>query len=850
MPRQNPFLRRASSPGDINNNESNGPITSAPPVPSFHPGKLAQASLSESALKVPLKPVAFKNTQPRATSMRPSRFIKASTPTSSTSSPLVASDHSNGKETQIVNNSEMTSFIGLFEAFTQKVYIEGYLMRYNDTECSNSSTVSFSSDDSQQKKTKTKMFVELSGSTLILWDAEAPGSSIMPTYTQIMDTATIYGESIEGGNKKTKYVFTLCSNTKSKTMFETSDYATMVRWVSAIRLSCFEKQRLHQLFTHKLLISKESEERKSMNSAYLQVRVPGTTLWKKYWVVLPDGKKTKANKAQHVSLYGSKRSKTPLLTLSDISHVYAIYPESPQLIEKGSMIRVDCKVNDKEETCWFMADKCEVTIQWLFSMFDKFKLYGRPLGLLNDFLNPSSLNFGEPMQTSSGVQRLFLEVDQVIKTMDIASIPVKHIEETFMEIIKNSQSLEPPVIRPTGLRANSLPLITVISADGDEQITQQRSSSDNIAALHGDKQNGSETDSTNLSFKFARHVADSSDESDQDDEDIEDEEEEYDSDNEPIGRKTNSRTNSTVATPSPASFADSLIPDFDFGNGFDVPKDVTAAAVAAAVVNASSSLSSSSVTTSNSLDEEYTIPKKHIRKLSVPVNARHGSSLNESPSSNNQESSLFGDFDLTGDFGKFLDLPMEQHQRKYSLPAKLSFDRPSESRSTTSSTHSSHHNNSYHNHNRQWELDWNNEMQGAESPQHRSKHPYDDDSYDSDFDGPLIPSLGDHFAPQNSLLDTYLGEHLSAKEQVEYAKATGQPLIQMPVKKEGLPQGGLVGVISQREKDKKEGNGFRVAERVNQHYQDRIEREKERRILEQRQQQIMKHQVYIPLVIN
>lgn len=207
---------------------------------------------------------------------------------------------------------------------------------------------------------------------------------------------------------------------------------------------------------------------------------------------------------------------------------------------------------------------------------------------------------------------------------------------------------------------------------------------------------------------------------------------------------------------------------------------------------------------------------------------------------------MFGDFSLTTDFGKFLDLPLDPHQRKYSLPTKLSFDRPSssESRSTASSTHSNHHGHRYHRNSQQWDPEWNN-AEEQEDEVSKSKHPYDDDSYDSDVDGPMIPSLGDHFAPQNSLLDMYLGEQLSAKEQVEYAKATGQPLIQVSTKKEGAPQSGLVAVISQREKDKKEGNGFRVAERVNQHNQDRFEREKERRILEQRQQQAMKHQVDI-----
>lgn len=121
---------------------------------------------------------------------------------------------------------------------------------------------------------------------------------------------------------------------------------------------------------------------------------------------------------------------------------------------------------------------------------------------------------------------------------------------------------------------------------------------------------------------------------------------------------------------------------------------------------------------------------------------------------------------------------------------------------------------------------------------------YDDESEEDDYeqDGPLIPSLNDHFAPRNSLLDTHAGEQLSAREQIEYARATGQPLIQMPSKPRP-PKGGLVGVISQREKSRRQGNGMRVAERVNQHHVDRFEREKERRIMEQRQQQYMKHQV-------
>ncbi|KAI9281486.1 hypothetical protein BY458DRAFT_429896 [Sporodiniella umbellata] len=820
MLKSNPFLRRASTPGSIVTPETNQHLP-VPTAPSRHPGKLSQASLSESALKVPLKPITVKNAQPRTTSIRPSRFVKASTPTCSTSSPLTVTDEN--KEAGLSHRPNMINFIKMFETFTQKVYMEGYLMRYHET----------SKED--QKKSRTKMFVELCGSTLILWDTEATGSYVMPIYIQIPDTTTVHGYSTEIVAKKTKHTWSL-NNSKTNITFETSDHASMVKWVCAVRLSCFEKQQLHQLFTHKLLIHREEmEARNTIQSAYLQVKLPGTTLWQKYWVVLNEGKKAKSNKG--IALYESKKSKHPVLTLEEITRVHAVYPESSQLIENGSMIRVDCTLKKKEKAaCWFMADQYQLTIQWLFSIYDLFKLYGRPASLLRDSSNSLSLNFGEPVQVvSQAQQRLFLEVDQVVDNISTWPISNQESETLFLQLIQRNSSLEQPIVRPNGARAHSLPLITVMTADAPSSV--------------GSLENAEESESLETatdglaSFRFVRNVADSSDESDQEedeDEDGEEDEEDPDSDDEPIGRKT-SRVNSTLLTPSVTSLADSLIPDFDFGNGFDVPKDATGAAILAPVVHASSSTSSSSITTPSSLEEDDLTPKKRTRKLSMPIHATVPSSAH---TQSNSKASMFGDFSLATDFSKFLDLPIE-HQRKFSLPAKLSFDR--DTRSIAPSTRSIHTHNRINRGNHVWETEWHEDPleEGEEPLSGRSKHPFDEDSYDSDLDGPMIPSLGDHFAPQNSLLDNYLGEQLSAKEQVEYAKATGQPLIQVCTKKQGAPQGGLVGVISQREKNKKEGNGFRVAERVNQHHQDRFEREKERRILEQRQQQIMKHQMML-----
>ncbi|KAL0092942.1 hypothetical protein J3Q64DRAFT_1722250 [Phycomyces blakesleeanus] len=100
-------------------------------------------------------------------------------------------------------------------------------------------------------------------------------------------------------------------------------------------------------------------------------------------------------------------------------------------------------------------------------------------------------------------------------------------------------------------------------------------------------------------------------------------------------------------------------------------------------------------------------------------------------------------------------------------------------------------------------------------------------------DGPIIPQLGDRFATQNSLLDMYRPDHPTAREQEGYARATGQPLIQLP-NKQSEPRAGLVGMITQIEHGKKERDANKS--RYMDMEKDRLlERERERYIIEQRQ---------------
>ncbi|KAI8138319.1 hypothetical protein BJV82DRAFT_631860 [Fennellomyces sp. T-0311] len=768
------FLRRASSPGE-----------------------------SEEQVH-PLRPARFNNNS-RMVSFRPARFIKANTPAASPPDTL---------------SDDMKSFVQTFDNYNQKVYIEGYLFRHNTNESS-----------------RTRCFAELCGSNLSMWDAEVQQQRVMPQYTNISDCVV---------EQQDKRMFVLTTSKRKTIHLEASDEQTMLRWICALRLACFEKQKLHMLFTQKLLLQHFDPAADIHHHHKWEAQVCHQGDWHKQWIVIdhPEQQQRKLFQSKSVpegdaqlQVLESRKSKTPTLVMTDITHAYAIYPELPQLIDKSCIMRIDGMMLRKGEKSpeqghiLLMTDQCQQMAAGLLAIFDAYRLHGRPQQLVTDPTNQQALNYGD-----SGSLRLFLETDDVLSFMD-------RKENMFIEALH--KKLSEPIRPPGGVRANSLPLITVACEDGTASIAsattslplRHRSVSDGMMYDSDDDddlpRSNSRRPSKDARYKFARQVADSSDESEEEDDEEDEDEEEVDSDDEPIAKTKSqlaSRAGSTAGLGS-KSAAESLIPDFDFGNGFDVSRSP-----------GGQSSASSLLETPQATDEA--------------VRSRQGSvaSAKEQPAPSS--SSLFGDFSLSMDFGKYMD---KSGDRKYSLPANVklsereSVDRQSSSGAASSassyfghlspSDYARRRRSSWDHQQHGWDdYDDDDSYYGKRSMDRR--HPYDVDHDGYECEGaPMIPSLSDHFAPQNSLLDTYLGEQLTAKEQIQYCRATGQPLIQVEQTKPRVPEGGFVGMISRREKDRKEGNNLRVNERVQQHHADRsmIEREKERRLFEQRQQQWMKH---------
>ncbi|KAG2232442.1 hypothetical protein BDF21DRAFT_381557 [Thamnidium elegans] len=123
----------------------------------------------------------------------------------------------------------------------------------------------------------------------------------------------------------------------------------------------------------------------------------------------------------------------------------------------------------------------------------------------------------------------------------------------------------------------------------------------------------------------------------------------------------------------------------------------------------------------------------------------------------------------------------------------------------------------------------------VQQPQYASSVANDDMMTDEDDDDIPIASV-DKFYTQNSLLEQAHHDRISTKTLEKNLRATGQPLVQTPTKK-ATPRTGLLGVISEKERENKTQNMHH-----NRAMMDEQLLMRERIMMEQRQQQIMMQQ--------
>ncbi|KAI8877375.1 PH-domain-containing protein [Backusella circina FSU 941] len=365
-------------------------------------------SISDSPIK---KPLAVRN-MVQNNNKRPARFVKPA--------PQNFADNT--------IPSEFVTIQQLIDAYHNKVYTEGYLEKRNDVT---------SSGTAYSTRQWNKWYVELCGPVLTLWDASAAGRDIMPQYINITDSTVNIELKLTAETRNN--LFSLNSAGANRYLLQAPSAQDLEQWVKAIRLSCFECARIQEIYTY-AFITRPLYQSKIMQSSskydlerisgFVQVRFPGATGWKKFWAVVSDkliqkslfSKKIVQTQGQ-VMFYESKKAKRPVMTLTNVAQAYTVYPESPKLIQRATLFKLEGSLYkarsnggqpilvSSSSSALIMTSTTDELVQWLVGIYDIFKLYGRPKQLLNDSSNKQSLDFGKQMNRATR-GRLFLELSE------------------------------------------------------------------------------------------------------------------------------------------------------------------------------------------------------------------------------------------------------------------------------------------------------------------------------------------------------------------------------------------------------------------------------------------------------
>jgi hypothetical protein len=386
---------------------------------------------------------------------------------------------------------DMRPVLHLFDIFSRKIYMEGYLCKQDII---NNQGRTNSSDD------WIEYYVELCGPVLSFWkivnnhDSEIPEVAQVPFILTLSNCLVDLSIPQDNNVSQRMHVFFIYLSQGEKFYLQAPDNNALNLWINAIRLSCFERSRLEEVFTATLIKRPGLKDFGNGNGTvlvkgklegYLQVHFSGNFEPKTYWVVVADHRAEDKKKKDlsftrgQALFYESKKSKKPFMTLANVLQTYAIYPEDPALIDKtasfcveGTLFPTKPTENKPGDFVILTTDSLNEMAKWLFGFFDSFKLYGRPKELLYDFKNPVSPFFAVPTGRSN--TKLFLDLHEV-EHIEIHE-SLADVKAAFAEILRQSYNLQqqlpdnsqqpPPNINQKSSRKSSAHNLPQIATDG------------------------------------------------------------------------------------------------------------------------------------------------------------------------------------------------------------------------------------------------------------------------------------------------------------------------------------------------------------------------------------------------
>ncbi|KAG8872489.1 hypothetical protein FRB97_007573 [Tulasnella sp. 331] len=303
-------------------------------------------------------------------------------------------------------------------------------------------------------------------------EANKQGREVPPSYVNVTDAFVSVLGSItvpaQGNQPPKRFTNVLTLNTAGNNLllFACPDAPALVSWAAALRLAAWEKSRLEEIYTAHLLRMTLSdggawkEPRttlvKGQMEGWAQIRVAGQTEWKRVWMVLtaataqqtgstlsvdqhavaqpppPPPTLSKSRRISNIfggggghqtpvvksslSFYLSTKArdkKKPWMNVADITQVFAVYPERPEMISKSTLIKVEGSMTEEEgagamkgKEAWSLimpemegpGGRMGVMemLKWIVGFHDAFEMYGRPKGYTWDPRDPASMMFAYP----------------------------------------------------------------------------------------------------------------------------------------------------------------------------------------------------------------------------------------------------------------------------------------------------------------------------------------------------------------------------------------------------------------------------------------------------------------------
>ncbi|KAK7050878.1 hypothetical protein VNI00_004990 [Paramarasmius palmivorus] len=358
--------------------------------------------------------------------------------------------------------------------------------------------------------------------------ASQEGKEVPPTYINMTDAfIQVLGAisiPVPGSPDPQRQENVLTLNTAGSNLlfFACPNTNALISWASALRLAAWEKSRLEEIYTaHLIRITLSARDIPStLNNGRLEgwvrIRIAGQTDWKSVWMVITAGAETtdelgrinsdnngatnplttnvgtggkmrrmsnlfsakdhngpnalppKAN----ITVYTSQKPKDkrkPLLTITDVTQAFAVYPERPELITRSTLVKLEGTLGQEElaggmrgREGWLLVmpqlegnlSPAAEMLKWVIAFHDAFKLYGRPQAWTWDPRDPVSLMFGYPVGPHKDL--LFLDREQA-ERFDPREERTSAIRARFLNVLNQKMQQQGSPIQPTHQRSATLP---------------------------------------------------------------------------------------------------------------------------------------------------------------------------------------------------------------------------------------------------------------------------------------------------------------------------------------------------------------------------------------------------------